>query len=170
VALVVFLRGVNLGRHGRFLPAQLARDLAFEPNIGATGTFVVRAPVARTTVLRDPPMPRLRIRLIIVKGRSCRICARQPFGRHRPAQRTALCGDHAQTSSQGPDLPLIVPPNDDWQVKVVTVAGQLVASVWRHEPGMPRPLYPNAVIEKQFGVATTRNWNTVSTICKILQP
>jgi uncharacterized protein (DUF1697 family) len=69
-----------------------------------------------------------------------------------------------------PDLPVMAPPNDKWQVKVVAVAGQLVASVWRHEPGMRRPLYPNAVIEKQFGVATTRNWNTISTICKILQP
>ena len=69
-----------------------------------------------------------------------------------------------------PDLPLMAPPNDKWQVKIVSVAGQLVASVWRREPGMQRPVYPNAVIEKQFGVATTRNWNTIGTICKILQP
>ena len=171
--LVVFLRGVNVGRHKRFLPAQLARDLAaFDTvNIGAAGTFVVRAPVAQATVVAE-------IRrclgfdadIIIVKGAQLVAFARsEPFGPRPPGsseQRFATI--MLKPLRRVPDLPLIVPPNDNWQVKVVTVAGQLVASVWRHEPGMQRPLYPNAVIEKQFGVATTRNWNTISTICKSL--
>lgn len=54
-----------------------------------------------------------------------------------------------------------------WQVKIVAASGRLVASVWRRQPGTP--IYPNAVLERGFGVATTRNWNTVETICRILQ-
>jgi uncharacterized protein (DUF1697 family) len=31
-------------------------------------------------------------------------------------------------------------------------------------------VYPNEVVEKKLGVsATTRNWNTVSAVCDILQ-
>jgi uncharacterized protein (DUF1697 family) len=46
MALVVFLRGVNVGGHNTFRPSVLARDLAeFDiVNIGAAGTFVVHRP------------------------------------------------------------------------------------------------------------------------------
>jgi uncharacterized protein (DUF1697 family) len=53
MSLVVFLRGVNVGRHKRFMPATLAKDLALYDvvNIGAAGTFVVRAPVRQAALL-----------------------------------------------------------------------------------------------------------------------
>src|SRR3954470_16756983 len=46
MALVVFLRGVNVGGHKSFRPSLLAQELrAFDVvNIGAAGTFVVRKP------------------------------------------------------------------------------------------------------------------------------
>ena len=46
MALVVFLRGVNVGGHRTFRPSQLVKELAdFDVvNIGAAGTFVVRKP------------------------------------------------------------------------------------------------------------------------------
>ena len=46
MALVVFLRGVNVGGHRTFRPSVLANDLsAFDVvNVGAAGTFVVRKP------------------------------------------------------------------------------------------------------------------------------
>jgi len=173
--LVVFLRGVNVGRHRRFLPAQLARDLpAFDAvNIGAAGTFVVRAPITQATVVAEIRRSlAFDVDIIIVKGSKLIAFARsEPFGPHPPAadeQRFATI--MLKRLRRVPDLPLMAPPNDKWQVKIVSVAGQLVASVWRREPGMQRPVYPNAVIEKQFGIATTRNWNTIGTICKILQP
>ena len=173
--LVVFLRGVNVGRHRRFLPAQLARDLAafHAVNIGAAGTFVVRAPVAQATVVAEiHRCLAFDAGIIIVKGAQLiAFAGSEPFGPHPPAaneQRFATI--MLKRLRRVPDLPLMAPPNDKWQVKIVSVAGQLVASVWRREPGMQRPVYPNAVIEKQFGVATTRNWNTIGTICKILQP
>ena len=50
MALVVFLRGVNVGGHRTFRPSILARELRGYDvvNVGAAGTFVVRKPVVRT--------------------------------------------------------------------------------------------------------------------------
>src|SRR2546421_10434339 len=49
VALVVFLRGVNVGGHRTFRPSILARELSDYDvvNVGAAGTFVVRKPGSR---------------------------------------------------------------------------------------------------------------------------
>ena len=49
MALVVFLRGVNVGGHRTFRPSVLAKELREYDvvNIGAAGTFVVRKPGSR---------------------------------------------------------------------------------------------------------------------------
>ncbi|MHB8838062.1 MAG: hypothetical protein ACYC7F_03830, partial [Gemmatimonadaceae bacterium] len=49
MALVVFLRGVNVGGHRTFRPTALVKRLAHLDvvNIGAAGTFVVRGRVTR---------------------------------------------------------------------------------------------------------------------------
>ena len=171
--LVVFLRGVNVGKHKRFLPAKLAKDLAVYDvvNIGAAGTFVVRAPVPQKTFLAE-----IRTRLafnadiIIVKGRELiEFAGSAPLG-HRPpaANEQRFLSVMLTRPKVVPPLPLIHPANDKWQVKIVATSGKFVASIWRRQPGTP--IYPNTVLERQFGVATTRNWNTVEAICKILQP
>src|SRR6266705_2648055 len=51
MALVVFLRGVNVGGHRTFRPSILARKLSDYDvvNVGAAGTFVVRKPGSRAT-------------------------------------------------------------------------------------------------------------------------
>jgi len=49
MALIVLLRGINVGGHRAFRPKLLAQDLGrFDVvNIGAAGTFVVRKPGVR---------------------------------------------------------------------------------------------------------------------------
>src|SRR5215813_2112742 len=49
MALVVFLRGINVGGHRRFRPSILAKELSgFDAvNVGAAGTLVVRRPGSR---------------------------------------------------------------------------------------------------------------------------
>src|SRR5437879_12643832 len=51
MALVVFLRGVNVGGHRTFRPSLLAKELSNYDvvNVGAAGTFVVRKPGSRAT-------------------------------------------------------------------------------------------------------------------------
>ena len=50
MALVVLLRGVNVGGHRTFRPSALIKQLTHldAVNIGAAGTFVIRQPVSRT--------------------------------------------------------------------------------------------------------------------------
>ena len=49
MALVVLLRGVNVGGHRTFRPTTLTKQLKHldAVNIGAAGTFVVRQPITR---------------------------------------------------------------------------------------------------------------------------
>jgi uncharacterized protein (DUF1697 family) len=170
MALVAFLRGVNVGKHKRFLPAQLARDLAALDvvNVGAAGTFVVRAAVSKAALLSE-----VRTRLafdadiFIVKGSELiAFAGSAPFGKRPPAANEQRFLSVMKKARPSPRLPVFYPAGDNWQVKVVEVAGTLVASIWRRQPGTP--IYPNAAVEKQLGVATTRNWNTIETICGIL--
>src|SRR5437667_2483058 len=60
MALVVFLRGVNVGGHRTFRPSVLAKELKrfAVVNVGAAGTFVIRKPVSRAK-LRAEMMRRL---------------------------------------------------------------------------------------------------------------
>lgn len=172
MTLVVFLRGVNVGKHKRFLPATLAKDLAAYDvvNIGAAGTFVVRAPVPQAALLAE-----IRMRLafhadiIIVKGRELiDFAGSAPFGRRPPAVSEQRFLSVVLTRPRVvPPLPLIYPANDKWQVKIVATSGKFIVSIWRRQPGTP--IYPNAVLERQFGIATTRNWNTVEAVCDILR-
>ncbi len=170
MALVVFLRGVNVGRHKRFQPAQLARELPALDivSIGAAGTFVVRAPVSQATILAA-----LRKRLtfdahiLICRARDLvDFVETKPFGTLEPAGNEAFFTIMSRVPRAVPPLPLTEPPGEKWQVKVVVVSGRFVASRWRRQPG--RLIYPNQVIEKSIGVATTRNWNTVMAICATL--
>src|ERR1051325_9116384 len=52
MALVVFMRAVNVGGYQKFQPAELAKKQAGLDvvNIGAAGTFVVRAQIAEKTL------------------------------------------------------------------------------------------------------------------------
>ena len=106
---------------------------------------------------------------MIVKERELvEFAASAPFGRRPPAANEQRFLSVMLTRSRAvPPLPVTYPANSSWQVKIVAVSGRLVASVWRRQPGAP--IYPNAVLERGFGIATTRNWNTVETICHILQ-
>ena len=55
MALVVLLRGVNVGGHRTFRPTKLAAQLRHlgAVNVGAAGTFVIRQPVTRAQLRAD---------------------------------------------------------------------------------------------------------------------
>jgi len=71
MALVVFLRGVNVGGHRTFRPSLVANELKDLDivNVGAAGTFVVRKQVSqaklRTEILRQLPF---KAEVVICKG------------------------------------------------------------------------------------------------------
>src|SRR5580700_4635283 len=84
MALVVFLRGVNVGGHRTFRPSVLARGLSGYDvvNVGAAGTFVVRRPGSRTKfraeLLRKLPFE---AEVVLCDGRDLiRLETENPFG------------------------------------------------------------------------------------------
>jgi len=168
---VLFLRGVNVGGAKSFSPKALAKALAdFDAvNIGAAGTFVVRKKVSdsqlRAEVLRHLPV---QAEFMICKGAEILSLAKDdPFeAEHDNPEIKRYVTVLAKRPRETPALP-ILKPNPDWQVKVFAVTGQFVLSL--HRRSGRRLIYPNEVVEQTFdSPATTRNWNTIEAICKIL--
>jgi uncharacterized protein (DUF1697 family) len=171
MALVVFMRGVNVGGHKAFRPAALARELAaFDVvNLGAAGTFVVRKPVAQAK-LRAAIQKRLPFtaELMIVSGRDLLdLVDGAPFtGRSEDA--TRYVSVLAKPPRTPPRLPIHRPDGEDWQVQVFRLSGRFALSL--HRRVGRNLLYPNEVVEKALAVpATTRNWTTIAAVADILE-
>jgi hypothetical protein len=66
-----------------------------------------------------------------------------------------------------PPLPLSLPSDDDWLLKIIAIQSRFVLGLYRRQ--MKAISYLGKV-EKLLGVpATTRNWNTVQKVAKILR-
>jgi uncharacterized protein (DUF1697 family) len=172
MALVVFLRGVNVGGHRTFRPSILARELSdFDVvNIGAAGTFVVRRPRSRATfraaLLRKLPFE---AEVMICDGRDLlRLESANPFQtKHARPDLVRFVSVLSKAGQVRPSLPASIPPDGEWFVQVVASTGQFVFGVYRRHMktiGYLRQL------DRLFGMpATTRNWNTIAAIVKVLK-
>ncbi len=172
MALVVFLRGANVGGHRKFKPAALAKAMAElgVVNIGAAGTFVVRASVSaaafRVELARQLPFetevmicPAGEILALAGSGSF----ADPPTGGDVRRFVTVL----AKKPRTIPKLPIRRPEGRDWQVDFFRIAGRFALTFLRPNP--KRLIYPNAVVEKALGIpGTTRSWNTIEMASRIL--
>lgn len=173
MGLVVFLRGVNVGGHKVFRPSVLAKELAdFDTvNVGAAGTFVIRAAVSQSAI-RAELVRRLPVaaEFMICPGRDLTDLASGdlfPATLSDPDVKRCVTVLPARPRTV-PSLPLRQPAGDTWQVQIVSVTGRYALSLWRRLG--QRLIYPNEIVEKHLGVtATTRNWSTVLDICDILK-
>lgn len=174
MASVVFLRASNVGGHRTFSPAAFVRELAHldAVNLGAAGTFVIRAAVdedsLRAEIARRLPFE---TEILIVDGDE--LVALLDTDAFVDLDRLDGVKRHFTVIGHAPkrevSLPLDRPANDAWEVRVVAVVGRCVLSVQR-KVGPVAKVYPNAVVEKELGVvATTRNWNTLGSIVKLLR-
>jgi uncharacterized protein (DUF1697 family) len=185
---VVFLRAVNVGGTNRCQPALLAKQLARfgVVNIGAVGTFVVRESVSEST-LRAALARKLpfKCEIMICPARDI-IKLRDPFSEQPSGPnivrfvsvlakplRGGIRSEFHQTSnikpqtSQLPPLPLSLPSNDDWLVKIIAIQDRFVLGLYRRQM---RAIGYLGRIERLLGVpATTRNWNTIEKVAKILR-
>lgn len=173
MAWVVFLRAANVGKHNRFQPSLLAQQLAkFDvTNVGAVGTFVVRAAVSekalRATFARKLP---IKCDVMICSAKMIVDLARDNPFKNGPTDndRRIFLTIMAEAPEKAPRLPIYAPNKEKWEVKIVEITGTLALSLWRRL--RDNPIYPNQVLEKQFGVATTtRTWNTIEKVTKILE-
>lgn len=172
MALVVFLRGVNVGGHKIFRPSILARDLSDYDvvNVGAAGTFVVRKPVSRvkfrTALLQKLPFE---AEAVLCDGRDLiRLERENPFGSE--ASRSDVVRFVSILSKAGgvrAPLPVTFPSHGEWLVRVMASKGQFVFGMYRRHM---KTIGYLGQIDKLYGVTgTTRNWNTIIAIQRILK-
>jgi uncharacterized protein (DUF1697 family) len=170
MASVVFFRAVNVGGHQKFQPGLLAKDLAEfgVVNLGAAGTFVVRGSVSRTKlqaeILRRLPF---KPELMICAAREVLALVRGHWFDGAPAGKDVgrFVSVLQKVPRAKPPLPLEHPSGDNWEVRIVAICGRFAVSIRRLGQ-----TYSNAIVEKHFGLpATTRNWNTIETICEVLE-
>ena len=170
---VVFLRAVNVGKHNRFQPSLLAKQLAKFGviNVGAVGTFVVREDVTekalRAAILRELP---IKCDVMIRPAKEIVDLAREnPLKDEKiDKDRRVFLTVMAKPLEKQPKLPIYAPNASKWEVKIVWITGVCALSLWRRLK--KNSLYPNQVLEKEFGVATTtRSWNTIEKVTKILK-
>jgi uncharacterized protein (DUF1697 family) len=169
---VVFLRGVNVGKANRCQPAAIATQLSRLGviNIGAVGTFVVRENVNESD-LRDAIAKKLpfKCEIMICPARDViKLAVKDPFARQPSGPDiTRFVNVLHKPPRTRPSLPLSLPSNDDWLLKIIAIQGRFVLGLYRRQMKVISYL---GKIEKQFGVpATTRNWNTIKKVVKVLQ-
>ncbi len=150
---VVFLRAVNVGKANRCQPALIAQLTKFGVvNIGAVGTFVVREDVSksalRAAIARKLPF---KCEIMICPARDIiKLTSKDPFSRQPSgpnivrfvsvlAERPGIRSDLHQTSniksqtSQLPPLPLSLPSDDDWLLKIIAIQDRFVLGLYRRQ-------------------------------------
>jgi uncharacterized protein (DUF1697 family) len=168
---VVFLRAVNVGGANRCQPALIAKDLAKfgVVNIGAVGTFVVRGDVSES-VLRAALARKLpfKCEIMIVPAKDImKLASKDPFaGQPSGENITRFVNVLAKRVRAVPSLPLSLPSDDDWLLKIVAIKDRFVLGLYRRQM---KAISYLGKIEKLLRVpATTRNWNTIEKLVKIL--
>jgi hypothetical protein len=171
MALVVFLRGVNVGGHRTFRPTSLIEQLKHldAVNIGAAGTFVVRQPVSRTQLRLDLArrLP-FDAKTTICHGRDIvRLMSRNLFSGHviRPDM-IRFVSVLSRSPRSAPSMPINFPSTGKWLVRILGRENQFVVGLYRRHM---RVISYLGMLDRIFGVSvTTRNWNTVTAIAKVL--
>jgi Uncharacterized protein conserved in bacteria len=172
VTLVAFLRGVNVGGHKTFRPSLLARELSdFDVvNVGAAGTFVVRKP-GSVAKFRAALAARLPFETAVVLRKAedvLRLETDHPFGSRSPSADTVRFVSVAlERSRMLPALPVVFPADGKWLVRVITCTNGFVFGEYRRD--MKTVGYLGQMDKLFGGAVTTRNWNTVNSILRLLK-
>ena len=168
---VVLLRGVNVGGHRTFRPARLAEQLQHlgAINIGAAGTFVIRSCVSqvqlRTELARRLPFD---TDIMICRSREiARLVSHDWFaGRSSRPDIIRFVSVLSRAPRISPSLPLTLPPRGQWLLRVLACDGRFVIGEYRRQM---KAIGYLGTLDRLFGApATTRNWNTITAIAKVL--
>ena len=172
MALVVFLRGINIGGHRRFRPSLLARELSDYDvvNVGAAGTFVVRKPGSRgkfrAELLRKLPFE---AEVVLCDGRDLiRLEMDNPFETEPSRPDMVRFVSILSKAGRGlASIPCTLPPSGKWFVRLIASKDRFVFGVYRRHM---KTIGYLGQIDKLFGApATTRNWNTILAIVRVLK-
>jgi uncharacterized protein (DUF1697 family) len=171
VALVVFLRGVNVGGHRTFRPTKLADALKHlgAVNIGAAGTLIIRQPMtqaqARAEVARQLPFA---AEIVVCQGRAIEnLMADDPFqGQSARRGVVRFVSVLSRRPLLTPSLPLRFPASGQWLMKILTRRNRFVIGMYRRHMKVIGFL---GALDRLYGVpVTTRNWTTIAAIAGVL--
>jgi uncharacterized protein (DUF1697 family) len=169
---VVFLRAVNVGKANRCQPALIAKQLSKfgVVNIGAVGTFVVREDV-RESVLRAAIAKKLPFKseIMICPARDIiNLASKDPFARQPSGPGiTRFVNVLSKRLRTLPPLPLSLPSDDDWLLKIIAIQDRFVLGLYRRQM---KAIGYLGKIEKLLSVpATTRSWSTIEKVVEILR-
>jgi uncharacterized protein (DUF1697 family) len=172
MTLVAFLRGVNVGGHRTFRPSLLAREMSDYDvvNVGSAGTFVVHKPGSRaefrSALLRKLPFE---AHVVLCDGRDLlRLETENPFaGGSSPSDVVRFVSILSKAGGVRAALPVTFPAHGAWLVRVIASDGQFVFGMYRRHM---KTIGYLGQIDKLYGVpATTRNWNTIIALIRILK-
>ena len=171
MALVVLLRGVNVGGHRTFRPTALAEQLKhFDAvNIGAAGTFVIRRPVTqaqlRAEVARRLPFD---AEIMICNGSEIVRLISQDHFADQPVRPDIVrfVSVLSKRPRSAPPMPMTFPSSGKWLLKILAMDNRFVFGVYRRHM---KAIGYLGTLDRIFGVpATTRNWNTITAIGRVL--
>lgn len=172
MALVVFLKGVNVGGHKTFRPSVLAGKLARLGviNVGAAGTFVVRKPISQAKLRMEfrRCLP-FETEAMICSGKDIvRLASAEPFtGEPSGPDIVRFISVLAKRPRVLPVLPLNLPAEGDWLVRIIALRGRFALGLYRRTM---RTIALLSQLEKRLGGSiTSRNWNTLSSLFEILK-
>ena len=139
-------------------------------NIGAAGTFVVRKPGARAK-FRAELLGKLPFEAVVAfcDARDLvRLAAEGPFATAPPRPDIVrFVSILAKASRAGASIPCSLPPGGKWFVRVIACKDRFVIGEYRRHM---KTIGYLGQIDKLFGApATTRNWNTILAIVRILE-
>lgn len=172
MALVVLLRGVNVGGHRTFRPTTLAEQLKHLDaiNIGAAGTFVIRRPVTRARLraelARQLPFD---AQIMICQGGEILSLMSQRHFADQPVRPGIV--RFVSVLSKSPravvSTPMSFPSRGKWLMKILARDNRFVFGVYRRHMKVISYL---GTFDRLFGVpVTTRSWSTITAIAKVLE-
>ncbi len=168
---VLLLRGVNVGGNRTFRPAVLAEQLRHcdVTNIGAAGTFVLRKALSREQIIETfrQRLP-FETDIVVVEGAEMiRVIKDHPFhGPEIPQAVTRFVSFFSRPPESIPAMPFGLPDDESWMLRVLAGDARCIYGLYHRN--MKAISYLGR-LDRLFGVPlTTRSWNTISAIAKVL--
>jgi uncharacterized protein (DUF1697 family) len=172
MALIVFLRGINVGGHRRFRPSVLAKELSdYEViNVGATGTLIVQRPGSRAK-FRAELLRRLPFEAEVAFCDSSdllRLELDNPFPTETSRPDIVRFVSIRSKANRSPVvIPFQLPADGEWFARVIATKDQFIFGEYRRSM---KTIGYLGQLDKLFGGSgTIRNWNTIQTIMRILK-
>ena len=172
MALIVFFRGINVGGHRAFRPSVLAKELGIYDavNVGAAGTLVIRKPGLRAKFLAElrRKLP-FEATIAFCDGSDLiRLEMDNPFGTEPPrADVVQFVSILSEAGRRRVSLPIALPEGGEWLVRIIGSKNRLVYGVYRRHM---KTIGYLGQIDRLFGApATTRSWNTILSVLRILK-